>query len=350
MKLTSCTFKSVIKVTLVIATSIGYLLNNATAQTERPTTKENTPVFSDPATQTIQECIALMEQKQWQNALDLINKLITKYQGKGVEAHGAKFGTSYYYRGLCMLKLAQATNNEVASNLYESAIQSFNQCFAINPATDSSNIYRAKSLLLRGNSEQALQRYPSAIESYQKFLTERNTARDVYNLSEFNINLAICMWKNAGKNKTGEVNHEQEIQDVITLIKQSLLHSGKNSPSPQVLITGLNILSQIGASIKDDSIVSSAIQRIEHTTPGNLDITRSAEAINTNEQFNILSKNLTSLSKLILKTSLENQPDTSLELTTIFPEIQKYANALHIDASLITQRVPQEKTYLGSET
>ena len=65
---------------------------------------------TDPHTLIIQQSIALMEQSQWQQTLDLLNPLIEQNQNTGLKEHGAKFATTYYYQGLCLLKLAQAQN------------------------------------------------------------------------------------------------------------------------------------------------------------------------------------------------------------------------------------------------
>jgi len=330
MKLSSRKFNKISKVTLIVISGISCLYNHTFAQTEPPSQIVD-KVSKDPATRDIQQCIKLMEQRSWQDALDIMNQLIAKNKGLGVETHGAKFGTCYYYRGLCLAKLAQKTQNEVAANLYESAIQSFNQCFAINPPNDSSNTYRAKSILLRGNAEQALKRYQSAINSYTKFLNERNTGRDTYNLSEFDINLAICTWKNVQDKQDAliKLDRDEDIQYATTLIQQALLHSGKNSPSPQALIAALNTLSEIAASINDDNLVPTAIERIKNTNPDNLDITRESEKKNDPENLITLSGNIKKLSQLILKTSIQNLPNTSHKLTAIFPGMQRYATVLN---------------------
>jgi len=106
MKRSSHTLRPTIKATLVAVISFNCFQSDTFAQT-KTNTRTDREASIDPATRSIQQCIALMEQEQWQTALDLVNKLITESNGKGVETHGAKFGTSYYYRGLCMLKLAQ---------------------------------------------------------------------------------------------------------------------------------------------------------------------------------------------------------------------------------------------------
>ena len=356
------TAPAIFKAAFISIIGFGCMCSISFAQTELQTPESAiTKPSTDPATRTIQQSIALMEQKQWQKALDLVNKLIAENKGKGVQKYGAKFATTYYYRGFCMLKLAQAAENETSSSLFKAAIQSFNQCFAINPPNDRSNIYRAKSLLLRGNAQQALQHYQSAIVSYQQFLDERNTARDAYSLSEFNINLAICMWKNATEeiNKLSpsepKLKQNEEIQDAITLIQQSLLHSGKNAPNPKALITGLNALSLISASLKDDEIIPTTIQNIHTTITENLNITRNFDPKNNSESITqiTLSDNLTNLSnlsKIILKTSLQNLPQASKKLTSIFPGIQHYADELRISNTIISERSPNTKTYLQSET
>jgi len=67
-------------------------------------------------------------------------------------------------------------------------------------------------------------------------------------------------------------------------------------------------------------------------------------------QLNQHLTDLSNLSKLILKTSIQNLPKTSQELTIIFPNIQKYATELNIDESPILQSLTNTKNYLSSHT
>ncbi len=288
------------------------LLNTALAQTKTQPTHPHTLI--------IQQSIALMEQAKWQQTLDILNPLITQNKDSGIKKHGAKFATTHYYKGLCLLKLAQAANKQQAPSLYQAAIKSFTQCHTVNPPNDPSNTYRVKSLLLRANAQQALGQYQLAIHSYRLFLHQRNKTLDPYNLSDFNINLAICLWKNPPTPQ-----NPKEAQQAIKLIQQSLLYSGRNKPSPHATITALRTLTDISISTQNDTLIPSTINQTLTSIPANLTLPQDPE---TSTQL------LTTLSNLILTTAQKNLPLTSLHLTALIPDIQLYATALELPSTL----------------
>ena len=300
------------------------------AQTPAPSPKK--ALSSDTHTRIIQQSIALMEQSKWQQTLDLLNPLIQKNKTTGLKKHGAKFATAYYYKGLCLLKLAQqktAKENKTATTLFQSAIQSLNQCYAINPPNDNTNTYRVKSLLLRGNAQQALEKYQLAIHSYKLFLHERNSALDPYSLSDFNINLAICHWKNPSKTPT-------DITKARKLLQQSLLYTGRNTPTPRAVITALRTLTDIAITTNDPALIPATIQHTRTTSPGNLILPADTPP-----------QTLATLSKLIITTAQKNLPLASLHLTTLIPGIHAHATELEIPAihtQKLTPNSPNQTT------
>ncbi|MGJ8655502.1 MAG: hypothetical protein ACSHX6_03550 [Akkermansiaceae bacterium] len=287
--------------------------------------QDATTPSSDPHTRIIQQSIALMEQQKWQQSLDLLTPLIEQNKTTGLKKHGARFATTYYYKGLCQLKIAQNKQKQndpkqklAATQLFLEAIKSFNQCFAVNPPNDNGNTYRVKSLLLRGNAHQSLGKYQLAIDSYKLFLHERSSALDPYHLSEFNINLAICLWKKSTTDQSPE-QAQNDTKEAITLIQKALLYTGRNTPSPRAILTALSTLTDIATSTSDDTLIPSTIQRTLTTSPDNLTLTK--------DTYNTL---LPHLSKLILQTAQKNLPLTSLHLTTLIPGIYQHATALDI--------------------
>lgn len=288
---------------------------------------------TDPHTRIIQQCIALMEQSKWQQTLDLLSPLIEKNKDTGLKEHGAKFATTYYYKGLCLLKLAQAKNKlqtktkekkqPATTQLFLSAIQSLNQCYAINPPDDPTNTYRVKSLLLRGNAQQSLGKYQLAIDSYQLFLLERNNALDPYSLSDFNINLAICLWKKI----TPQRVTPEETKQAISLLQESLLYTGRNKPTPRAVLTALLTLTDITTKkpTQYTDLIPSTLQRTRNISPSNLilhtDPSESAQL-------------LPLLGKLILHTAQENLPLASLHLTALIPGIAQHSLELELPSEL----------------
>lgn len=320
------TFTNSLLIRFVFAlTAMG---NLTFAQNPNQSSKEST----DPHTLLIQQCITLMEKNQWQETLDLINPFIEKNKDTGLKKHGAKFATAYYYQGLCLLKLGQAQSKlpnkeniqDATNKLFLTAIESFNQCYAINPPDDLSNTYRFKSILLRGNAQQALGQFQPAIDSYQLFLLERNTALDSYNLNDFNINLAICFWKKS----TPEKSTPEDTDQAIELLQESLLYTGRNQPSPLAVITALSALTDIAIhKPSNPDIITSTLERTRNISPGNLVF----PADLTTEEFDQI---LPQLSKIIIQTAQKNLPLASLHLTTLIPSISKYSPELEIPADI----------------
>lgn len=348
-------FKTVLLSTispLVTLSVFTCLSSTSLAQTEAaPASETSAEKATDPATLTIQQCIALMEQEKWYEARTLTDTLIAKHNDTGVSKFGAKFATAYYYRGLSLLKIAQSEEKQAAIKTYQSAIQSFDQCYAVDIPKDSGNTYRIKSLLLRGNAQQALEQFQAAEDSYTKFLNERSTGRDPYSLSDFNINLSICIWKNAKQNKTQNSQQELKTQEAINLIKDALTYSGRNTPTPSSLITGIHALTEISAELKNDEIIPKIIQHVHSRIPKNLDITRNPDVtLSAKIELSNNLDNLSNLSKIILVTSIKELPKTSYQLTTIFPGIEQYATELHLQKSELLGISDSTKPYLQYKT
>ncbi len=297
---------------------------------------------SDPNTQVIEKCISLMEKEEWQQTLDILQPFIQKHKETGLKEHGAKFATAYYYQGLCQLKLAQALNKlsakeeATSTKLFGAAIASFDQCYAVDLPKDRSNIYRAKSHLLRGNALQSLGKFQLAILSYQLFLYERHSALDSYNISDFKINLAICYWK---KSLPQEASPE-DTNKAITLIQESLLFTGRNEPEPISVITALGTLTEIASHLPTNpDLVTSTIERTRLTNPQTLDF---SEEIASAESDRIL----TSLSNLILYAAQKNLPVASLHLTSLLPNISKYAAELEFPLEI---KLPEPNKILANQ-
>ena len=304
------------------------------AQTQQD--KENIP--TDPQTLILQKSIALMEQGEWQKTLELLNPLIEKYGDTGIKKFGAKFATTYYYKGLCLLKLAQAhnknadpTSQKQAQALFQDSIISFNQCYSVNPSNDTSNTYRVKSLLLRANAQQSLKKYQQAIESYELFLHQRNNGYDTYNISEFNINLAICLWKKATSQKVYDLT-SPDIKRAISLLQQSLINTGKSTPSSVAVVTAIRILTEISITLKDDYILPKVIEYTRITAPQNLLL----PVISPHSLF-------PTLSNLIAKTAQQGLSFTSLQITSLIPEIQLHSEALGLS---LPQNASSQSVYL----
>ena len=211
---------------------------------------------SKTADEVMHDSIVLMEKSDWKGALAALQPMVEKHANDGVKTFGSKFGVAYYYQGLCQLKIAQEARKvfdaKLAKEYYSQSIASFKQCYAINNSEQDIKIqtvnnYRIKSLMLQGNAEQAIEQYQAALSSYEKFLFERNSALDTYDIVDLNVNLAICYWMNASIDDDAKaeqlflsalkIHHEQphkhSVKSIFTglraMIKYSLTNDKKET-------------------------------------------------------------------------------------------------------------------------
>ena len=142
---------------------------------------------------------------KWNEALGYLSEATKTYDARAMNLFGPRFGWFWYHKGFCELKL----------NKYEAAAASFKHCYEKYPNTQdgsNTNIYRTKSLLKWGESEQGLEKWNEAITQYKKFLAERDPEKDAFPRGAFYINMSICHFK-AGKIAGGTENLQIAIKN-----------------------------------------------------------------------------------------------------------------------------------------
>jgi len=155
--------------------------------------------------QDIQEAVPLgikaMKDSEWEKAQGIFAGIIEAYGDRGKRLFGGRFGTIYYNKGFAELKIAAnfkglggEENRGKAVDYYNLAKESFTQCYTVPSDKKGKNPYHKKSLLYKGQALQALEECEEAINSYKKFIAERE-ARDKFNPGMYNINMAICHFK-----------------------------------------------------------------------------------------------------------------------------------------------------------
>ena len=156
----------------------------------------------------VEKSIKTMEAGKWEEALAISNKIIEKYGKKDpLGRHGARFGTIYYRKGLCELKLKK----------WSEAISSFETCYKDfpNKGSEIGNDTHKKALLKWGDAALGGEQWELALTQYQKFLTERDTKRDSYPKGAFHIGLAVCHYQ-LGRIPEGNENLEIAIKNKLT--------------------------------------------------------------------------------------------------------------------------------------
>lgn len=156
-----------------------------------------------------------MEAKSWQQALDFNIRAISIY-GKGapLRAFGAQFGSIYYRKGLCEMKLKK----------WEDAMASFEICYRDFPnrtAADNGNLFQKMALLKWGESAMGSEKWEIALSRFSKFTDERDREKDVFPQGSFYINTSICHYK-LGHVAAGNENLEIAIRNK------------ENFPTPEV--------------------------------------------------------------------------------------------------------------------
>ena len=131
----------------------------------------------------------LMKQDKWAEALQILTRCTTRFDGTALTLYGPQFGVTWYRKGICELKLQK----------WDDAAKSFQTCATkyANKQNDSgsSNIFDKRALLQWGNAAMGGEDWETALRMFKKFLDERDKTRDKFQPGSFFINLAICNLK-----------------------------------------------------------------------------------------------------------------------------------------------------------
>ena len=211
------------------------------------------------AENALTKSIELMDKLEWKSALDTLEPIKKKYADNGVKTFGAKFGIVYYYSGLSSLKLAeQMRDSELPDKdkkhaaLLQKAITDFTKCHSINPENDPANIYHAKALLFLAKAQQGLEQYEKALKSYDAFLLERHSIRDSYNIGLFNLNRAICLWK----------QKDPQLEKGTKLFLESIEYTGRNELTPKLETAGIKAFMLVHLEANETAKLNQAFQLI----------------------------------------------------------------------------------------
>ncbi len=143
--------------------------------------------------------IKAMKSGQWEVAQATLQRVTDTYGPRADTLYGGKFGNIYYDKGRMEMKIAanfkSAGDFPNSLKFYNMAKESFGDCRRFPTDEKGVNRYYNKAILYWGQTDQALERYEEAIASYDKFIAERDKAKDSYNVGMHNINQAICHFK-----------------------------------------------------------------------------------------------------------------------------------------------------------
>ncbi|GAA5129569.1 tetratricopeptide repeat protein [Luteolibacter yonseiensis] len=177
-----------------------------------------------------------MTAELWEEALDLNKRVISRFgQDNPYRLYGAQFGTVYYRKGLCEMKLKR----------WEDAMRSFEDCYQNfpNSGPDQNNIYQKLALLKWGESAMGAEKWELALSRFTKFSDERNTEQDVFPQGSFHINLAICHYK-LGQVPAGNDHLEIAIRNKT------------NFPTPETgIVAGFQAMMETAIAARDEQVL-----------------------------------------------------------------------------------------------
>ncbi|MDP3849591.1 MAG: tetratricopeptide repeat protein [Luteolibacter sp.] len=134
----------------------------------------------------VNNALAAMKAEKWEEALAASNDAVARYgKNQPLKLFGPKFGTIYYRKGICELKLKK----------WNEALESFETCYRDfpNPAGGRENPFQKMALLKWGEAAMGAQNWELAISQFQKFIAERDN--DAYPQGVFHTSMAVCNYK-----------------------------------------------------------------------------------------------------------------------------------------------------------
>lgn len=154
-----------------------------------------------------------MEREDWVQALEGHEQMVRRFgRNQPYESYGAQFGTIFYRKGICEMKLKR----------WSAAMASFEVCYRDFPnrGADQGNPYHKLSLLKWGEAAMGAEQWELARSLFSKFLDERDQADAPFPKGAFYVNVAICEYQ-LGNMVSGNENLEIAI------------HNKANFPTPE---------------------------------------------------------------------------------------------------------------------
>jgi len=143
--------------------------------------------FSQRLETLVERSKSAMEANRWEQALDLNARAIERFGRKNpFLTYGAQFGTIYYRKGVCEMKLKR----------WQAAMESFEICYRDfrNAGTKRDNPFQNLALLKWGEAAMGAEAWELAACKFAKFTDERDKQRDKFPQGAFYINLAVCQY------------------------------------------------------------------------------------------------------------------------------------------------------------
>ncbi len=137
----------------------------------------------------VNKALDAMKEEKWAEGLAFNAQAVERY-GKNdpLMLFGPQFGTIYYRKGFCEMKLGKFTE----------AMASFEACykdFPNNAKEGGGNAFEKMALLKWGEAAMGAKNWDLAVTQFQKFLKERDKTRDKFPPGTFYVSLAVCHYQ-----------------------------------------------------------------------------------------------------------------------------------------------------------
>jgi tetratricopeptide (TPR) repeat protein len=148
-----------------------------------------------------------MNQEKWEQALGDHEEALSRFgRNEPYESYGAQFGSIYYRKGICEMKLKR----------WSAAMHSFEICYRDFPnrGADRGNRFHKLALLKWGEAAMGAEHWELAKSRFRKFVDEREKTDDDFPKGAFYVNLAICEYQ-LGNIAEGNENLEIAIHNKV---------------------------------------------------------------------------------------------------------------------------------------
>lgn len=202
------------------------------------------PLHGESLDELMGQALISMDAKDWEGARDLTQKVIERHGGEdAMMLYGPQFGSVYYRRGLCELKLKR----------WADAMASFEICYRDFPNTGDGptniNPFAKLALLKWGEAAMGAEDWPLALSLFEKFSDERDKEKDKFPRGSFYINKAICHYR---LNQVVEGNENLEIA----------MRNKGYFPTPEVgIIAGFQELVRVAVEKKNEAVLLDFIHK-----------------------------------------------------------------------------------------
>lgn len=163
--------------------------------------------------------VGMMKKGQWEEARALFQQIVAEWGNDSYYRKMPAFGTVYYNRGYCEMKLKRFTDAIVS---FRTCYEDYDNKTEVGEAVSSSNVYRKTAVFQWAAAEQYQENWDEAIKRYLQFMKLKPTpAKDHFNPAVYHLNLGTCYSKLDKREKA-----EEHVAEAFKLAPRSRIGKG----------------------------------------------------------------------------------------------------------------------------